>query len=106
MVPGATGATFVVANGIRAFNFNPKWLTLLIAQIIAASGVYLSGGKGSDYFVGVVNGFLISCTATGATAASSQAAQGAIQRGAGVSAVPRNQRLSVELVLTGDSAVH
>lgn len=65
---GATGATFVVANGCqRAFNFNPKWLALVIAMIISLAGVYLSDGGGSDYFVGVINGFLIYCTAAGAT---------------------------------------
>ncbi len=32
---GATGATFVIANGLqRAFDFNPRWLVLLIAEII------------------------------------------------------------------------
>ncbi len=33
---GATGATVIVTNGLqRAFNFNPIWLALLIAQAIA-----------------------------------------------------------------------
>lgn len=65
---GATGATFIVANGFqRAFDFNPKWLALAIAQVISLAGVYLSEGGGSDYFVGVINGFLIYCTAAGAS---------------------------------------
>lgn len=70
---GATGATFVIANGLqRAFNFNPRWLALLIAQVICIFGVYAThqeeGAVASDYFVGVVNGFLVYCTAAGATA--------------------------------------
>ena len=65
---GATGATFVVANGCQAaFNFNPRWLALAIAEVVVLFGVYASGGAGSDYFVGVINGFLVFCTAAGAT---------------------------------------
>jgi hypothetical protein len=66
---GATGAVFVICNGLQAaLNFNPKWLALAIALIISILGVVQTGGKGIDYFVGVVNGFLIFCTASGATA--------------------------------------
>lgn len=66
---GATGATFVVCNGLqRAFNFNPRWLALLVAQIIVLVGVYtVSKGELLDYFVGVINGFLVFCSAAGAT---------------------------------------
>ena len=65
---GATGATFVIANGLqRAFDFNPKWLALVIAVSICQFGVFTTGGGAIDYFVGVVNGFLVYCTAAGAT---------------------------------------
>jgi len=65
---GATGATFVVSNGCQAaFNFNPRWLALAIAELVVLFGVYVTGGTGSDYFVGVINGFLVFCTAAGAT---------------------------------------
>jgi hypothetical protein len=58
---------FVISNGLQlAFNFNPRWLALLISQVIVLSGVYM-GGVGIDYFVGLVNGFLVYCTAAGAT---------------------------------------
>lgn len=44
---GATGATFVIANGCqRAFNFNPRWFALVIAQVISLVGV-LTIGKGA-----------------------------------------------------------
>jgi len=66
---GATGTVFIVTNGLQvAFNFNPRWLGLFLAQVIALVGVYYSGGKGIDYFVGVVNGFLIYSSAVGVTA--------------------------------------
>jgi hypothetical protein len=68
---GATGATFVVSNGIqRAFDYNPRWLALAIAQIICLGVVHQSGGVGSDYAIGVINGFLVYCSAAGATGAA------------------------------------
>ena len=70
---GATGATYVVANGLQAaFNFNPRWLALVIAQAISFFGVYSAHGEGSDYFIAFINGFLIYCTAAGATSVSSK----------------------------------
>lgn len=75
---GATGATFVVCNGLqRAFNFNPRWLALLVAQTIVLVGVYtVSKGELLDYFVGVINGFLVFCSAAGATGALGAGAAG------------------------------
>ena len=65
---GATGATYVICNGLQhAFNFNPRWLALAIALAISMFGTYLNASRASDYFVGIVNGFLIYCTAVGAT---------------------------------------
>jgi hypothetical protein len=73
---GASGVTFIVCNGIqRAFNFNPKWLALVVAIFISFIGVYMTGKSSiSNYFVGLINGFLIYATAAGATeiAGSSQ----------------------------------
>lgn len=70
---GATAATFVVANGLQqAFNFNPRWLGLAIAQVISFYGVFSNQGGGSDYFIAMVNGFLIYCAATGATQMASR----------------------------------
>jgi SNF family Na+-dependent transporter len=65
---GATGVVFVVSNGLqRVFNYNPKWMALLIAEVIAIIGVILTKNYGiSDFFVGIVNGFLIYSTAIGA----------------------------------------
>jgi hypothetical protein len=72
---GAAGGTFVVTNGLQqAFGWRPKWLGLAIAQLIVNVGVYSSGGVSVvDYFVGVVNGFLVYLTAGGATGAASKA---------------------------------
>ena len=71
---GAAGATFVIANGLqRAFNFNPRWLALVIAEILCLYGAYATGGAGSDYVVGLVNGFLVYSTAAGVTAISGNA---------------------------------
>ena len=64
---GATGAVYVTCNSLqRAFNFNPRWLALLVAELISLFGTYVNAKYPSDYFVGVINGFLIYCTAVGA----------------------------------------
>ena len=82
---GATGATFVIANGCqKALNFNPRWLALAVAQAISLIGVFAVGGAPSDYFVGVVNGFLIYCTTVGATSmVGGPPPEAATARGAG-----------------------
>lgn len=69
---GAAGATFVVCNGLqKAFNFNPRWLALVIAQAIVLIGTAASGGtRVIDYLVGVINGFLVFLTAAGGTSAA------------------------------------
>jgi hypothetical protein len=65
---GASGIVFIVSNGIQsATGKNPKWLGLAIALIVCLAGVFFSDGKGSDYFVGVINGFLVYSTAAGGT---------------------------------------
>ena len=70
---GATGITFVVANGIqKAFDYNPKWLALAIAIVICELGAALTQGSGvGDYLMGIVNGFLVFNTAGGLTSLSS-----------------------------------
>jgi hypothetical protein len=66
---GATGITFVVCNGLQhALDFNPRWLALVIAQIICLYGVYVTGHSWGDLIPGVANGFLVYSTACGATA--------------------------------------
>jgi hypothetical protein len=63
---GATGIVFAVANGLKvAFDFNPKWLGLALSEIVAIVGIVFSGGHGFDYFIGVINGFLIFSAAAG-----------------------------------------
>jgi hypothetical protein len=93
---GAAGATFIICNGLqKAFNFNPKWLALAIAIGLSFFGVYqTTDNKVSDYFVGLVNGFLIFCTAGGATELGGSkgnmaAAGAAISRGAAESTNPQ-----------------
>jgi hypothetical protein len=76
---GATGAVFVISNGLQlALNFNPRWLALAVSQIVVLGGVYVTGGVGIDYFVGLVNGFLVYCTAAGATLMGAGAGSGGV----------------------------
>lgn len=66
---GATGVTYLICNGLqRAFNFKPAWLGLVVAVTISLFGVsQTSANKPVDYFVGIINGFLIYCAAAGGT---------------------------------------
>lgn len=67
---GASGMVFVMSNALQgAFNFNPRWLALALAEIIAVYGTYLGNGNSvpSDYVVSLLNGCLIYCTAVGGT---------------------------------------
>lgn len=73
---GATGATVAVTNGLRtALNINPRWLGLLISEIVCV-GVLLASGPShaSDWFICVLNGFLVFATSAGATAVGAAAA--------------------------------
>src|SRR5262245_44074964 len=63
---GATAMTYVVSSGCQAaFNFNPRWLALLIAIAITSFGTWNSGGNAVDYVFAVVNGFLVFLSAVG-----------------------------------------
>jgi hypothetical protein len=86
---GAAGATFVVCNGLqKAFNFNPRWLALAVAQLIVLAGTSATGAtRLIDYLVGVINGFLVYLTAAGGTDAAAGAA-GAAPVARGAAAVP------------------
>jgi len=65
---GATTATFVVANAMQsAFDFNPRWLALAISEALAIFGAAYSHGGPTEFFVAIVNGALIYCTAVGIT---------------------------------------
>jgi hypothetical protein len=70
---GATGLCFVMTNGIRkAFGVNPKWLGLLVAQLIAFAGASLTHGTLTEYILAIPNGFLIFSTAAGAASITSR----------------------------------
>lgn len=64
---GASGATLLVSNGIqRAFDVNPRWLALAVAELICIFGVVYGHGRPSDYVLALINGFLVYSTAVGA----------------------------------------
>jgi hypothetical protein len=72
---GSTGIVFVVANGLKvAFDWKPKWLGLALSELISVFGVSFSGGHGLDYFIGVINGFLIFSAAAGVSSMGGTAA--------------------------------
>lgn len=67
---GATGAVYVVCAGLqRAFDFNPRWLALALSVVLALVGAHSTQPHlAATYFVAIVNGFLIYCTALGVNA--------------------------------------
>ncbi len=79
----ASTIVFVVSNGLqRAFNFNPRWLGLALSVLVGCIGVYVAPTLtvpdgpppgGVDYLMGVLNGFLIFATASGATSVAGNA---------------------------------
>jgi hypothetical protein len=70
---GATGAVYAACNALQAaFNFNPRWLGFVFAEVIAGIGVYATGGSGLDYVIGFFNGCLIFTSAAGAVAIAGQ----------------------------------
>ena len=65
---GASGATFVVTNTLKmAFNFSPKWIGLLIAQIVCVGTAAYLGKSSSDYVIAILNGCLVYLSAAGAS---------------------------------------
>jgi hypothetical protein len=64
---GATFGTLLISNGIQsAFNYNPRWLALFVAEIIClATAFYSSTGGWDTYIIAVVNGFLVYSSAVG-----------------------------------------
>jgi hypothetical protein len=70
---GATGAVYAACNALQAaFNFNPRWLGFVLAEVIAETGAYATGGSGLDYVIGFFNGCLIFTSAAGAVAITGQ----------------------------------
>lgn len=67
---GATGIVYAVCNTIqRVFNFNPKWLALLVSIIVSFIGAFITKDEESGnlkYLLAFLNGFLIYMTAAGA----------------------------------------
>jgi hypothetical protein len=64
---GATVITTVITNSCQhAFNWNPKWLGLIVAIIVTVAGAFFtSDAKPVNYFMGLINGFLVYASSTG-----------------------------------------
>ncbi len=76
---GAVAATFVVPNAIqKAFNWNPRWLALVLAWVICFGVVFSQKAAGIStppitYVVAFFNGCLVFLSAAGGTALGSGA---------------------------------
>lgn len=71
---GATSITVIIANGIqRAFNYNPKWLALMVAICVCEIAVFLAKeSSAGNYLIAILNGFLVFSAAGGLTALPGQ----------------------------------
>lgn len=68
---GATGATVAITNALKtAFDLSPKWLGLVVAEVICVGVLSATGAAHvSDWLIAVLNGCLVYATAAGATSA-------------------------------------
>ena len=85
---GSSAAVTLICNGLqRATGYNPKWLGLVLALIFSLVGACQSADKvdASVILIGIVNGFLIYSTSTGANEVG-----GAISRGGKSNTPPAN----------------
>jgi hypothetical protein len=64
---GATAITSVITNSCQhAFNWNPKWLGLVVAILVMLVGAALTpDAKAVNYVMAVINGFLSYASAAG-----------------------------------------
>ncbi len=94
---GSAAIVFVVCSTVQTvFDFNPRWLGLAVAEVVAFFGTWASGNSHvpSDYFVSVLNGCLIFTTATGGNGLASAAKEAGRPRGAVSSEARRRGFLS------------
>lgn len=67
---GAAGAVYLICGALqKAFNFNPKWLALVLSLFFSVTGALITQTTGENTFnrmvIALLNGFLIYATATG-----------------------------------------
>ena len=64
---GATVITTVITNSCQhVLNWNPKWFGLAVAIVITVAGVFFTtDAKPLNYFMSVINGFMVYASATG-----------------------------------------
>ena len=69
---GATFIVFAVCSGIQnAFNYNPKWLALLVSLVVSFLAAFITDSAASGtsggvkYVIAFLNGFLIYASASG-----------------------------------------
>jgi len=86
---GATLATFIVPNALQAaLQWNPRWLGLVVAELICLAVVgnaWWSGAATSPFqlVVAIINGCLVYCSAMGVTSIGADATGAAGATGKG-----------------------
>ena len=68
---GQVLATTAVTNGLaRAFNWQPRWLGLIVALVLSLCTAYMTGQLGSSgVFLGILNAFVVYLASAGTSGA-------------------------------------
>lgn len=92
---GATAATLVVGNTLQSvFNIGAKWLSFVIAELIMlAVAIFTTPTDASGYFLAILNGCLVYCSALGLNTMTSrqQPSEAPISRSATEAGLPPRQ---------------
>jgi hypothetical protein len=77
-IGGQVLATTAVTNGLaRAFNWQPRWLGLVVALICCLALAYLTNlTSGLDWFLAVLNAFVVYLAAAGTSSAGAAVVSG------------------------------
>ena len=84
-VAGASAMVFFVSNALqKAFNFNPRWLAFVVAEVVVLVGTYVSHSAQvpSDYLLAVLNGCVVYCAAVGGATVTGAVREQGAPRGA------------------------
>ncbi len=84
-VAGASAMVFFVSNALqKALDFNPRWLALVLSELIVLAGTYINhtAQVPSDYLLAVLNGCVVYCAAVGGATVAGAAREKGAPRGA------------------------
>jgi hypothetical protein len=94
---GLSGMVLVASNSIqKAFNYNPKWFALVLAEILSIISVHyaIENPQFIDYLLGVFNGFLVYLTSSGGAGIIDANTKDKTDDNESLNAIPKRRRFS------------